>query len=237
VGERTADLEEANRDLQRFSHVMAHELRSPLVAIEGFAGLLKSSTAGILDDKQSQYLARIRSSTGRMAEMIDALLELADVARSPLKIQLQDLSAITAEVLASRARREPGRAVNVEVQPGMLLAGDARLLTLMMSHLIDNAWAHTARNPDAGIEVGTELRADGAMVYLVRDNGAGSKPMLTGKALDRLGIHQRTGDPADGGILMAGVRRIVARHGGQMWAESLAGGGAVVRFSLGRTAG
>lgn len=236
VGERTAELEEANRDLQRFSHVMAHELRSPLVAIEGFAGLLKSSTAGILDDKQSQYLGRIRSSTGRMAEMIDALLELADVARSPLKIQSQDLSAITAEVLASRARREPGRAVKLDVQPGMLLAGDTRLLTLMMSHLVDSAWAHTARNPDAAIAVGTELRADGTLVYVVRDNGAGPTPALTGKLLERLGIQQDTGDTADGGIMMAGVRRVVARHGGQMWTESPGNGATVVRFSLSRAA-
>ncbi|MDP3227095.1 MAG: MASE3 domain-containing protein [Acidovorax sp.] len=235
VRERTAELEEANRDLQRFTHVLAHELRSPLVAIEGFGGLLKSSTSGLLDDKQERYIGRIRSNTGRMAQMIDDLLELADVARSPLKIQPLDLSAIANEVLASREGREPGRSVKTVVQPGMTLAGDARMVTLMMSHLMDSAWTHTVRNPEAEIAVETEPGADGAMVYVVRDNGAGG-PALTGKVLDRLGIWQSAGDAAPGGIMMAAVRRIVARHGGRIWAEALPGGGLAVRFCLDRAA-
>ncbi|MDP3606238.1 MAG: MASE3 domain-containing protein [Polaromonas sp.] len=232
VRERTAELEEANHDLQRFTHVMAHDLRSPLVAIEGFAGLLKSSAAGLLDEKQERYLGRIRNAAGRMAEMIDALLELADVARSPLKIQPLDLSAITSAVLASRAKREPGRTMKTAVQPGMRLTGDARLLTLMMSHLIDSAYVNTARNPEAEIGVGTEPGADGAIVYIVRDNGAGPEPALASKTPGRLGALQGAGDAAEGGIMMAGVRRILARHGGQVWTESLPGGGMVVRFFL-----
>lgn len=232
VRERTAELEEANHDLQRFSHVMAHELRSPLVAIEGFAGLLKSSTAGLLDEKQERYLGRIRHSAGRMAEMIDALLELADVAQSPLKIQPLDMSAIVAELLASRARREPGRTVKTAVQPGMMQTGDARLLTLMMSHLIDSAYVSTARNPDAEIAVGCEAGADGELVYTVRDNGAGSRPAPAGRTLDRLGLSQVADAAGDGGIMMAGVRRILGRHGGRVWTESLPGGGMQVRFYL-----
>jgi PAS domain S-box-containing protein len=233
VRERTAELEEANHDLQRFSHVVAHELRSPLVAIEGFATLLKNSTAELLDEKQDRYLGRIRSSAGRMAEMIDALLELADVARSPLEIAPVDLSAISADLLASRARREPGRAVKTSVQPGMELAGDARLLKLMMSHLVEGAYLNMARNPAAEMSVGTEAGADGARVYVVRDNGAGTGP--TGRTPDPLGLSQ-AGDAAEGGIMMAGVRRILARHGGRVWTELLPGGGRVLRFCLARAA-
>ncbi len=235
VRERTAALEEANHDLQRFSHVMAHDLRSPLVAIEGFAGLLKSSTEGLLDKKQERYLARIRGSAGRMAEMIDALLELADVARSPLKIERLDLSAITADVFAARARREPGRVVTTRLEAGMRLEGDPRLLSLMMSHLIDSAYLNTARNPEAEIAVSVERGPDSSQVYAVRDNGAGFKPALAGTP-DLLGAVQAAGEAADGGIMMAGVRRILARHGGRVWSESLPGGGLVVRFSLDRVA-
>jgi PAS domain S-box-containing protein len=233
VRERTAELQEANHDLERFSHVVAHELRSPLVAIEGFATLLTSSTAGPLDEKQCRYLGRIRSSAGRMAEMIDALLELADVARSPLNIQELDLSAISADLLASRARREPGRAVKTAVQPGMMLAGDARLLKLMMSHLVECAYLNMGRNPVAEMSVGTEAGADGTQVYVVRDNGAGTGP--TGRTPDPLGLSQ-AGDAAEGGIMMAGVRRILARHGGRVWTELLPGGGRVLRFCLARAA-
>lgn len=237
VLDRTKELQSANDDLERFSHVMAHDLRSPLVAIEGFAGLLKSSTAALLNDKQESYLGRIRSNADRMTDMIDALLELVDVARSPLKIVPLDLSAITADVLASRARREPGRVVKTEVQPGMVLAGDARLMTRLMSHLVDNAYAHTARNQQACIAIGTEPGAGGVVLYVVRDNGARGAPVWAGKAPDSLGVHHDASDATDGGIMMAGVRRILARHGGQLWTESLTGGGAAVRFSLGRAAG
>jgi len=236
VRDRTAELQAANEDLDHFSHLMAHDLRSPLVAIEGFAGLLKSSTAGLVNDKQERYLGRIRSNAGRMAEMIDALLELANVARAPLKIQPLDLSAIATEVLAARERREPGRAVKTVVQPGITLAGDAWQLTLVMSHLMDSAWTHTARNPAAEIAVETEPGANGAMVYVVRDNGAGSQTVQTGKVLDRLGIWQGSGDAAHEGIMMAAVRRILGRHGGRVWAESLPGGGLAVRFCLDRPA-
>lgn len=232
VRDRTAALGEANRDLERFSHVMAHDLRSPLVAIDGFAGLLRSSTEGLLDEKQERYLGKIRTSAGRMAEMIDALLELADVAKTPLNIRPLDLSAVASDVLASRARRAPGRKVKTSVQPGMTLSGDARLLTVMMSHLIDNAYLNTARNPNAEMTVATEPGADGVIAYVVRDNGAGLKPALAGKALDRLGTGQGAGDVAGGGIMMAAVRRIVARHGGRVWTESLPDGGLAVRFCL-----
>jgi PAS domain S-box-containing protein len=236
VRDRTAELQAANDDLDHFSHLMAHDLRSPLVAIEGFAGLLKSSTAGRLDDKQDRYLGRIRSNAGRMADMIDALLELANVARAPLKMQSLDLSAMAHEVLASRERREPGRAVKTRVQPGMTLAGDARLLTLVMSHLVDNAWINTARNPEAEIAIETGPGAGGAIVYVVRDNGAGPQTVQTGKVLDRLGVWQGAGGAAQEGIMMAVVRRILVRHGGRVWAESLPGGGLAVRFCLDRAA-
>ncbi|MBA4328531.1 MAG: hypothetical protein C0428_09925 [Polaromonas sp.] len=237
VHDRTAELQSANEDLEHFSHVMAHDLRSPLVAIEGFAGLLKSSTAGLLDDKQERYLGRIRSSASRMAAMIDALLELANVARAPLNIQPLDLSAMATAELASRGKAEPDRRVRTRVQPGMTVAGDARLLTLVMSHLVDGAWTHTARNPEAEIAIGTEPGADDATVYVVRDNGTGLTPALSGKAQDRLGIWQGASDAAQEGIMMAAVRRILSRHGGRVWAESLPGGGMAVRFCLARAAG
>jgi hypothetical protein len=232
VRERTAELEEANQDLERFSHVMAHDLRSPLVAIEGFAGLLKNSTARVLDDKQKHYVDKIRASAGRMAGMIDALLELADAARTPLNIQPLDLSEIAADAFATRARREPGRALTSSFQPGMKFDGDARLLTHVMLHLIDSAYARTARNPDARIAVGTELLGEGAVVYFVADNGAGMAPARTTKALDDLGLARGVGGAVDDGIMMAGVRRILARHGGGIWSGPLPDGGTVVRFSL-----
>ncbi|MDP1743149.1 MASE3 domain-containing protein [Polaromonas sp.] len=237
VRERTAELEEAYLDLERLSHVMAHDLTSPLVAIDGFASLLKKSTTQPLDDKQKRYLDKISSSAGRMGEMIAALLELADVRRVPLNIQPLDLSVITYEVLAARAAREPDRVMRVSVQPAMMLQGDAKLLTQLMSHLIDSVYGLTVRNPDAKVTVGADLLTDGGPVYFVRNNGVGLNPALAERVLNSFGVAQGVRDLSDGGITMAAVRSIVARHGGRVWGESLPDGGAVVRFSVGPAAG
>jgi PAS domain S-box-containing protein len=237
VCERTAELEEAYLDLERLSHVMAHDLTSPLVAIDGFANLLKKSTDQPLGDKQKRYLDRISSSAGRMGEMIAALLELADVRRVPLNIQPLDLSAITREVLAARSRREPDRVMNISVQPAMMLQGDAKLLTQLMSHLIDSVYRLMVRNPDAKVTVGADLLAEGGPVYFVQNNGVGLNPALAERVLNSFGVAQGVRDLSDGGITMAAVRSIVARHGGRVWGESLPDGGAVVRFCVGRAAG
>jgi PAS domain S-box-containing protein len=232
VRERTAELEQANHDLQRFSHVMAHDLRSPLVAIEGFAGLLKSSTAGLLGEKQERYLARIRHSASRMAEMIDVLLEIADVVRSPLVVEPLDLSAISTDIVAHRALREPGRRIATSVQPGMTLHADARSLRFVMSQLIASACARTGRNPAALVAVEMESSAGGSAVYVVRDNGPGISPALAEQALEPAGASRRVGTLDDDGIMLAGVRRILARQGGQVWTQALPEGGTAVRFSL-----
>jgi len=232
VRERTAALEEANQDLERFSHVMAHDLRSPLVAIEGFAGLLQSSSANVLGDKQKHYLDKIRNSAGRMAEMIDALLELADVSRSSLKVEDLDLSGIVDGVLASCMSIEPDRQLTTRVQPAMALQGDRRLLTLVMAHLIGSAWKHTARNAGAEISIGAEPGGDGSTVYFVRDNGPGWDPALAAKVMDRFGGPTGAGGFAPAEAVITSVRRIMVRHGGRVWGESVPGGGAVVRFTL-----
>lgn len=233
VRERTAALEEANHDLERFSHVMVHDLRSPLVAIEGFAGLLKSSTANPLGDKQKHYLDKIRAGASRMAGMIDALLELADVSRSSLKIELLDLSGIAGDILTSCQQIEPGRQLTTYVQPAIVLQGDRRLLTLVMAHLIGSAWKHTMRNPHAEIAIGTELADDGSPVYFVQDNGPGLDPSMGVKLTDRFGGPPGASSLAPAEAVITSVRRIMLRHGGRAWGESIPGGGAVVRFTLG----
>lgn len=231
VRDRTAELQAANEDLERFSHVMAHDLRSPLVAIEGFAGLLRRG-GELMDDKQKHYLDRIQAGVARMAEMIDALLELADVSRAPLKTQTLDLSAIADKALAACRQRDPQRKVKAVVENSLLGQGDARLITTVMANLIGNAWKHTVRNPDAEIVVGMEPSAQGRVVYFVRDNGSGMKPGAVETVPDESGTQQSPTESPRAGVVLASVRRIIGRHGGAVWAESTPGQGVVFRFTL-----
>jgi len=231
VRDRTAELQAANEDLERFSHVMAHDLRSPLVAIEGFAGLLRRG-GELMDDKQKHYLDRIQAGVARMAEMIDALLELADVSRAPLKTQTLDLSAIADKALAACRQRDPQRKVKAVVENSLLGQGDARLIATVMANLIGNAWKHTVRNPDAEIVVGMEPSAQGRVVYFVRDNGSGMKPGAVETVPDESGTQQSPTESPRAGVVLASVRRIIGRHGGTVWAESTPGQGVVFRFTL-----
>lgn len=232
VRDRTAELQTANEDLERFSHVMAHDLRSPLVAIEGFAGLLRRGCGESMDDKQKHYLDRIQAGVARMAEMIDALLELADVSRAPLNTQTLDLSAIADKALSACRQRDPQRQVKAVVENSLLGQGDARLIATVMGNLIGNAWKHTARNPEAEIVVGVEPSAQGRVVYFVRDNGSGMTSGAVETAADESGTPRSPTESPRAGVVLASVRRIIGRHGGTVWAEPVPGQGVVFRFTL-----
>lgn len=238
VRDRTVELQVANEDLERFSQVMAHDLRSPLVAIEGFADLLRHGGAGSLDEKQKHYLDRIRAGVARMADMIDSLLELADVSRVPVKVQALDLTAIAEKALSACRRRDPLRKVKTVIESSLVGQGDPRLVATVMSNLIGDAWKHTARNPDAEIVVGVEPSAQGGSgaVYFVRHNGSGMKSRVIETAPDEGGTPQTPAQSVREDVVLASVRRAVSRHGGRMWAEATPGQGAVFRFTLERAA-
>lgn len=232
VRDRTAELQAANEDLERFSHVMAHDLRSPLVAIEGFADLLRRDGGASLGDKPRHYLDRIQAGVARMAGMIDALLELAAVSRAPLNRQRLDLSVIADQALSACRQREPQRNVKAVVDRPLVGHADARLIATVLTNLIGSAWKHTARNPEAEIVVGVEVSAQGQAVYFVRDNGSG----MTSRTVETVSAEWKTQQgPAEqprAGVVLVSVRRIIGRHGGTVWVESAPGQGAVFRFTL-----
>lgn len=232
VRDRTAELQAANEDLEHFSHVMAHDLRSPLVAIEGFADLLKRAGGASMDDKQKHYLNRIQAGVDRMADMIDALLELAHVSRAPMKMQTLDLSAIADKALSACRQRDPQRRVQAVVESSLVGQGDARLIATVMANLIGSAWKHTVRNPEAEIVVGMESSAQGQAVYFVRDNGSGVKSRAARTVPDECETLQGTTVQPRAGVVLASVRRIIDRHGGTVWAESAPGQSVIFRFTL-----
>lgn len=238
--ERTAQLEAAHKQLESFAYAIAHDLRGPLSAIDGFSHLLEKSMA--LDASQNadpnavtrspHYLARIRHGVRQLADLTDALLSLAHVSRVPLRDARVDLSALAHEALQRSRDREPDRPVQAGVQPGMIVRGDPRLLRQVMDHLIDNAWKFSAREATTRIEVDSQIWADGAVVYRVRDHGVGFDMAYAQKLF---GAFQRLHSPRDFpgiGIGLASVHRIVTRHGGRVWAESSPGQGASFYFRL-----
>jgi PAS domain S-box-containing protein len=236
IRKRTAELEESNEDLRDFAYSLAHDLRAPLASIDGFSAQLELRLGTQLDEKNRHYLNRVRAGVKLMSDLTDALLALADLSNTQLMHQSVDLSSVAASVVERLRERDPGRRVVVNIEETLSAQGDVRLLTDVMENLLGNAWKFTSRIPVAEISFGGQAWPNGSYLYCVKDNGAGFDPAYAYKLF---GPFQRlhTANEFEGtGIGLAIVRKIVSRHGGRVWAESVPGEGASFYFTLNESA-
>jgi len=218
----------ANLELEAFSYAVAHDLRAPLRAINGFAEVLAEATAGQLDDEAQQALARVLSNTTKMGSLIDGLLALSRVGRGELHRQEIDVGALAKTKLASLAQVDARDTVEVVISPDLRVEGDPALVTSLLDNLLDNAWKFTSKTPKPRIEVG---RSGDAL--FVRDNGAGFDTAYAARLFAPFQrLHPDSEFPGTG-IGLATVQRIANRHGGRVWAESARGAGATFFFQLG----
>jgi PAS domain S-box-containing protein len=231
IRQRAAEVSAANKELEAFSYSVSHDLRAPLRAIDGFSRILLETYSATLDEQGRHYLERVRTSSQRMAELIDGLLTLSRVTRSELQRRTVDWSRMANSIAEELRRSAPGRTVEFVIHPGMRATGDAALLQLVLENLMTNAWKFTSRHPRARIEVGMTAKA-GSPTYFVRDDGAGFDMAYAEKlfvAFQRL----HDGNEFEGtGIGLATVDRIVRRHGGRIWAEGEVEKGAAFYFTV-----
>jgi two-component system, NtrC family, sensor kinase len=227
---KNAELEVKNDELESFSYSVAHDLRAPLRSIDGFSLALLEDCGDKLDAAGKEYLTYVRQSTQRMARLIDDLLALSRVTRTPLDRAEVDISSAAHGVAMRLAKSSPDRRVDVVVAERMVGDCDHHLLTIVFENLIGNAWKFTGKRDEARIEVG---RIDGdPPTYFVRDNGAGFDMSYASKLF---GVFQRLHSTAEfegTGIGLATVQRVVRRHGGRIWAEGAVGEGATFYFTL-----
>ena len=246
VAERTAQLAAANAELEAFSYSVSHDLRAPLRAMDGFSAALMEDCANQLDAQSLDHLQRIRAGSQRMAVLIDDILHLSRESRAVMQRERIDVTALVHEIRVDLERAQPDHPVEWRVAAGMVADADARMLRVVLTNLLGNAWKFSSRRVGALIEVGLLVSeeaermvppgyaAPGTPVFFVRDNGAGFDMAYAGKLF---GAFQRLHSQQDfdgSGIGLAMVQRIIHRHGGRVWGTGKVDEGATFCFTLGK---
>ena len=218
-------------DADSFSYTVSHDLRAPIRVVEGFTKIVKEDYGRLLDRVGNDHLDRVLGAAARMNSMIDALLALSQLTAKPVSRQPVNLSQLASFVVDDLRRQSPQHQVTVHIDPAMQVHGDPTLLRVVLENLLGNAWKYTGKcaDPHVWFERGTDPTIP---CFTVRDNGAGFDMRFA----DRLfGVFQRLHSASEfqgTGVGLASVRRIVHKHGGEVWAESAVGQGASFHFSL-----
>lgn len=230
LNRKAGDLAAANYELEAFNYSVSHDMRGPLTRISGYCQILLEDDLN-LDEHSRTYISRIHEAGLWLNDMIEAMLELSRLARSEFVQEQVDLSRLAETVVGELESSEPGRVVETIIMPDVVVAGDPKLLKILITNLLGNAWKYSSLTREARIEFGQQ-RDQSVPVYYVRDNGAGFDMQSADKlfrVFSRLHEHSQFSGT---GIGLATVKRIVTRHGGRIWAEAAPGRGAAFFFTL-----
>jgi PAS domain S-box-containing protein len=228
---RTVQLETANKEMEAFSYSVSHDLRAPLRGIDGWSLALLEDYGDQLDEQAQEYIKRVRHETQRMGHLIDEMLQLSRLTRAEMRREPVNLSAIAGAIAARLQESAPERAVEINIQAGIRANGDAQLLEVALSNLMENAFKFTAKRTGARIEFG-QTESQGKRTFFVRDNGAGFDMAYAQKLFGAFQRMHKTSEFPGTGIGLATVQRIIHRHGGRVWAEAEVHKGATFYFTL-----
>ncbi len=238
VEERTVALQNANlrmaltnQELEAFTASASHDLRSPLGAIAGHAGLLQDELQPNMSDSVRHRIGRITGGVKRCSDIIDGLLSLARLAQQELLIEPVDMTALARACVDELRQQYPDHPVDCSIPEGIAVHADPRLMKSLLTNLLGNAWKYTSRSPNAAVELRCVPSAQ-TPVFSIRDNGAGFNLTHAERIFQPFHrLHSAAEFPGIG-IGLATVARIVQRYGGKIWVESEPGKGAVFYFTL-----
>jgi len=232
VASRTRELEEANKDLESFAYSVSHDLRAPLRAIEGFSSLLSEESTGQLGVNSLHYVDRINKNVKKMCLLIDDLLRLSGISRQAMKKSTVDLSSLAGEIIEDLKSQQPDRKVDVFIQDRLSASCDRALIQQVLFNLLSNAWKFTASTVEPSIRFEV-TEAGQERIFSIADNGVGFDMTYADKLFGPFQRLHTEKEYAGSGIGLSIVRRILARHGGRIWAHAEPGKGATFYFTLG----
>ncbi len=232
VADRTAQLRTANEELEAFSYSVSHDLKDLLRVLDGCSRLLQMGYDDRLDDQGRDHLQRVRGASQRMGQLIDDLLSLSRMTRGEMHREAVDLAPLAREIAAALRKSQPDRRVEFIIPESLSAHGDVQLLRAALDNLLGNAWKYTGRRAQARIEVGSFESGD-ATVYCIKDDGAGFDMAYADRLFQPFQRLHGAQEFEGSGIGLATVRRIIHRHGGNVWAEAAVEQGATFYFTLG----
>jgi light-regulated signal transduction histidine kinase (bacteriophytochrome) len=232
VAEQTAQLRDANQQLEAFSYSIAHDLKAPLRAISGFSTMLVEDYGPKLDGEALRCVRTIESSVNGMRQLIDDLLEFSRHGFKEMVLSGIDMSELVSSVLEELRRATPERHIEWRLQPLHPVHGDRAMIRQVWVNLLSNAIKFSGRTGNAWVEVGCSDTGERQNTYYVKDNGAGFDMKHAEKMF---GIFQRLHSAKEfegTGVGLSIVQRVVQRHGGRIWAEGKVNEGATFHFTL-----
>jgi signal transduction histidine kinase len=229
--QRNEDLTAANSDLEAFSHSVSHDLRMPLRHIQAYVSMIEESALAKLTADEQRRLRGVRESAQRMSQLIDDLLAFSRIGRTQMRKAPIDLNALVKDVIAELQPEIKNRKIEWQLEQLPFISGDRALLHQVLTNLLANAVKYTRTRAEAHIQV-FAIEQDDEIIVGIEDNGVGYDAAYADKLF---GVFQRlhSANEFEGtGVGLANVRRIVQRHGGRTWSESVLNEGATFYFSL-----
>lgn len=231
VNERTGELVQSLRELEAFTYSAAHDLRAPIRAIAGLSEVVREEFGDGLGDRGKHLMKTMGSSALRMGDLIDALLEMSRLSRSSMDMADVDLGLMADEQLATLREAEPKRPAQVTIAPNLRALADPVLVRCVLDNLLRNAWKFSSKKESTLIEVGSFVQ-NGAPVFFVRDEGCGFDMAFADRLFNPFNRLHSHSQYSGSGIGLSIVKRIIERHGGRIWTNSVSGEGSTFFFTL-----
>ena len=232
VDERTKKLKISNDELESFTFSVSHDLRTPLRVITGFSEIIEQDFKNSLSEEVKISLHKIKSAGLRMGVLIDDLLKLTRIGQIEIEVNHISMSTLVNEIYDNLRLSEPNRNVKFEIEPGVTAVADKQLVRILLDNLLQNAWKYTKYEPEAQIEFG-KTSYEGKPVFFIHDNGVGFDMNFVDKLFQPFVRLHKENEFEGTGVGLATVKRIIDRHGGEIWIESELNLGTTIFFNFG----
>ena len=231
VEQRTAELQAANEALESFSYSVSHDLRSPLRMIKSFSTIIAQDYHDELSPEAQILFKKVIKGGEQMEELITGLLDLARLEQKALTRERLNLSDMATNIIKAIREQEPQRQASIHIEADIQVSADKRMLYSVLENLLNNAWKYSSKSEQTDIRVTRQQRAN-KTVYCVQDQGAGFDMTHNDKLFATFQRLHTAKEFTGTGVGLATVKRVIEKHGGEIWAESEVGQGASFYFTL-----